>query len=122
MITRKTDLLEEYQPRLFVNIGGSQTNLGNAEEVLRLSPGLVPANQADRAGNGMIGVAMRKIIPVIHMLNVKSISNRVGIPYDSPPRKLAPARVSAWWSVFGVILFFSILLTHTRWRLEPPET
>ncbi len=54
--------------------------------------GLLPAPKPVRAGNGVIGYAMRNDIPVIHMLNVKSISNQVGIPYDSQPRKKAPSR------------------------------
>ena len=121
MIARKTELLERHQPRLFINIGGSHANLGDAHEVLRLTTGMVPATDIDLAGNGIIGVAMRNNIPVIHMLNVKSISNLVGIPWDSSPRKMAPTRVSKWWSFTGIVLFFAVVLTHRRWRLEPAE-
>jgi len=121
MTALKTKLLEMHQPRLFVNIGGSHANLGDAHEVLKLHTGLVPVTDIDLAGNGIIGVAMRGNIPVIHMLNVKSISNLVGIPYDSAPRKMAPTRVSKWWSFTGVILFFTVVLRHRRWRLEPAE-
>jgi len=121
MIALKTKLLESHEPRLFINIGGSHANLGDANEVLKLHTGLVPVTDIDLAGNGIIGIAMRKNIPVIHMLNVKSISNMVGIPYDSAPRKIAPTRVSTWWSFTGVILFFTVVLRHRRWRLEPVE-
>ena len=121
MIALKTDLLERQQSRLLVSIGGSHANLGDAHEVLRLHTGLVSPAEIDLAGNGVIGNAMRNNIPVLHMLNIKSLSNMSGIPYDSPPRKMAPARVSTWWSLIGIILFFTILLGHRRWRLEPPE-
>jgi poly-gamma-glutamate system protein len=121
LISRKMELLEEFQPRVLVSIGGSQANLGIAEEVLRLQPGLVPVSQAAQAGNGVIGAAMRDGTPVIHMLNIKSISNRVGIPYDSRPRKMGPAQVSVAWSLAGLLLFFIVLFTHKRWRLEPAE-
>lgn len=121
MIARKTELMEKYQPRLFINIGGSQANLGEGEEILRLSPGLVPISETGLAGNGVIGAAIRNKIPVIHMLNLKSISNRVGIPYDSPPRKMAPSQVSIGWSCLGLVLFFTVLFTHRRWRLEAIE-
>jgi len=121
MTALKTKLLEKHRPRLFVNIGGSHANLGDAHEVLKLHTGLVPVTDIDLAGNGIIGVAMRGNIPVIHMLNVKSISNLVGIPYDSAPRKMAPTRVSKWWSFTGVILFLTVVLRHRRWRLEPAE-
>jgi poly-gamma-glutamate system protein len=121
VISRKMELLEEFQPRVLVSIGGSQANLGSAEAVLRLQTGLVPVHQAAQAGNGVIGAAMRDGIPVIHMLNIKSISNRVGIPYDSRPRKMGPAQVGAAWSLAGLLLFFAVLFTHKRWKLERAE-
>ena len=121
MISRKVELLEEHKSRLLISIGGSQANLGDALEVLRLNPGLLSADEAELAGNGVIGAAMRNNIPVIHMLNLKAISSRVGIPYDSAPRKVAPAQVSKWWSGIGVVLFFIVLLTHRRWKLEAVE-
>ncbi len=45
MIMRKAELLEGFQAKVLINIGGSQANLGDAEEVLRLQPGLVPAER-----------------------------------------------------------------------------
>lgn len=119
MIRRKMELLEGFQPRVFINIGGSQANLGNAEEVLRLPPGLLPVSESGHAGNGVIGLAMRKDIPVIHLLNLKSLGRQVGIPYDGTLRKMAPVHVRTWWSVAGVLLFFVVLFTHRRWKLEP---
>ena len=121
IIFRKMELLERIRPGVLVSIGGSQANLGSAEEILRLQPGLVPDREADQAGNGVVGAALRQGTPVIHMLNIKSISSRVGIPYDSPPRKTGPARVSSAWSLAGLLLFFAVLFTHKRWRLEPAE-
>jgi len=50
------------------------------------------------------------------MLNIKSLGARVGIPYDSEPRKRAPADISIWWSVMGLVLVFTVVLTHRRWR------
>jgi len=122
MVARKTDLLERHQPRLLVSIGGSHANLGNDHEVLKLHTGLVPATDIGLAGNGIIGIAMRSNIPVIHMLNIRSLSNMVGIPYDSHPRKTAPAKLNKWWSGIGIIIFFTIVLRHRRWKLEPIDT
>ncbi len=120
MIALKTELLTAHQARLFINIGGSQANLGDAEEVLRLSRGLVPSSEANRAGNGVIAHAMRNDIPVIHMLNIRSIANTAGIPYDSAPSGAAPIRVNTGWSAAGLLLFFAVLFSHRRWRLEDP--
>lgn len=121
MITRKTDLLVAHGSRLLVSIGGSQANLGDALEVLQLEPGLFTADKIEKAGNGVIGATVQRDIPVIHMLNIKSLGNMTGIPYDSPPRLAAPTRVSKWWAGIGVALFLLVVLRHKRWRLEPAE-
>lgn len=120
MIRLKSELLVAHQARLFISIGGSHANLGDAEDILRLSRGLVPASEAERAGSGVIARAMQNGIPVIHMLNIRSIANTVGIPYDSKPSGAAPIRANPWWSAAGLLLFFVALLSHRRWRLEKP--
>lgn len=121
MIKQKTELLKVFEPRVFVSIGGSQANLGDSLDVLQFPTGFIPEGEQSLAGNGVIGFAMQNNIPVIHMLNIKSISDRVGIPYDGKPRKTGPAQVSISWSLIGLVVFFIVLLTHRRWRLEPTE-
>jgi poly-gamma-glutamate system protein len=121
MVNRKTELLKEHEPRLFVSIGGSHANLGNSPDILRLHKGLVSGTDTPYAGNGIIGEALRNNIKVIHMLNIKSLSQQVGIAYDRTPRKTAPANVSKWWSGAGLVLFLAVVLSHRRWRLEMTE-
>ncbi|MEE4218837.1 MAG: hypothetical protein V2I48_14570, partial [Xanthomonadales bacterium] len=72
----------------------------------------------DQAGAGVIGFALGRGIPVLHLLNIKALAGKAGIPYDSEPRERGPLVVNAWWSLAGVLLFFTVLLTHKRWRLE----
>jgi poly-gamma-glutamate system protein len=121
MIKRKSELLEAFEPRVFISIGGSQANLGESADVLRLHTGFVSASEVSLSGNGVIGFAMQNHIPVIHMLNIKSISERVGIPYDSKPSKMGLGQAGIVWSLLGLALFIIILFTHRRWRLEPPQ-
>ncbi|MGD9021593.1 MAG: poly-gamma-glutamate system protein [Lysobacterales bacterium] len=118
MITLKSELLAGHRARVLVNVGGSHANLGDEEEILRLSRGLVPAGEKDRAGNGVIAYAMQHDIPVIHMLNIRAIANAVGIPFDATPSRVAPVRIGPWWALGGLALFFAALATHRRWRLE----
>lgn len=121
MIALKTELLERFGAAVLVNIGGSQANLGDAEEVLRLPPGLVPPGDAETAGNGVVGHAMRDDIRLIHMLNIRGIAARYGIPYDAPPRKSAPRNGGIAWPAAGLVIFFIVLFTHRRWKLGPGE-
>lgn len=122
MIAVKAALMSDRGARLLINIGGSHANLGDAETVLKLTPGLLTAKDLENAGNGVIGAAMRANIPVIHMLNLKSVSRSVGIPYDSAPREMGPASTHAGWSVAGILLFFIVLFRHKRWALETGES
>ena len=121
MVRRKTELLEAHGSRLFINIGGSQANLGDGEAVLRLNPGLVPSTEAGRAGNGVVGAALGAGIPVIHALHIEALARQAGIRHDAPPGKRAPMQVNPWWSLLGLGLFFIVLWRHRRWRLEPGE-
>ncbi|MBT8076159.1 MAG: poly-gamma-glutamate system protein, partial [Gammaproteobacteria bacterium] len=122
MIALKAGFLRNHGAQLLINIGGSHANLGDAETVLKLTPGLLAADDLDNAGNGVIGAAMDMNIRVIHMLNVKSVSHSVGIPYDSPPRESGPVRVHAGWSAAGILLFFIVLFRHKRWALATNES
>jgi poly-gamma-glutamate system protein len=118
MIFRKTDLMVQHQARLLVSIGGSQANLGDGLEILKLQPGLVQVDEKSNAGNGVIAKALQAGIPVIHMLNVKALSEFSGIPYDSRPRKVAPVKVSVGLSLAGTIIFIIVLWRHRRWKFE----
>lgn len=121
MIFRKTDLMLNHRARLLISIGGSQANLGDALEVLKLQPGLIRPGDTNDAGNGVIAMALQAGIPVIHMLNIKALSEFSGIPYDSRPRKVAPVKVNIGLSLGGIIVFFLVLWRHKRWRLESGE-
>ena len=122
MVRVKTELLAAHQARLFINIGGAQANLGDDDEILRLSRGPVPASEASRAGNGVIAYALQSGIPVIHMLDIRSIAAMTGIPYDAEPRPAAPVRANPWWSAGGFVLFLVVVFTHRRWKLEAPAS
>jgi poly-gamma-glutamate system protein len=72
--------------KAFVNIGGSWANIGTNAEVLKLRPGLLsgvfvpPAEEA-----GVLQAMAAKGIPVIHLLNVKGLCERYGLPWDPRP-------------------------------------
>ena len=77
--------------KAFVNIGGSWANMGTDAEVLKIEPGLargifVPPP----ARRGVIQAMAAAKVPVIHLLNVRGLCERYGLPWD--PRPLpAPA-------------------------------
>jgi poly-gamma-glutamate system protein len=72
--------------KVFVNIGGSWANMGTDPDVLKLEPGLargviVPPP----ARRGVIQAMAAAGVPVIHLLNVRGLCERYGLPWDPRP-------------------------------------
>jgi poly-gamma-glutamate system protein len=117
MVRIKSSLLEQHGSRLLVSIGGSQANLGDDPGVLRLGPGLHRSADGGSAGNGVIAHALQRDIAVIHLLNIRELAARTGIPLDARPDPRAPLSVRPAWALLALALCITVLLTHRRWRL-----
>jgi poly-gamma-glutamate system protein len=77
----------------FVNIGGSYAELGTSPLVLKLEPGLNKhaAIPAAKETHGVVFEMMEHHIPVVHLLHIKSIAMRYGLPWDPIPLPKAGA-------------------------------
>jgi poly-gamma-glutamate system protein len=70
----------------FVNIGGADANLGSSPLVLKVDPGLnaelalPPAEQ-----RGVLFEMAARRVPVIHLLNIRGLALRYGLPWDPVP-------------------------------------
>jgi poly-gamma-glutamate system protein len=74
--------------KAFVNVGGSYVDMGTDGEVLKLRPGfnaaadvVVPSIER----RGLIQEMALRGIPVIHLLYVKGLCDRYGLPWDPFP-------------------------------------
>jgi poly-gamma-glutamate system protein len=80
------------KPAAFINTGGSSTSLGNSPETYSLSYGLLSkipfSNHPER---GIIFRMAERGIPVIHLLNIKKIASRFGLPVDPVPLPFVPS-------------------------------
>jgi poly-gamma-glutamate system protein len=70
----------------FINIGGSHANTGTSELALALKPGLntrieIPA-KPDR---GVLFEMAANGVPCIHLLFIKGLTTRYGLPWDPVP-------------------------------------
>ena len=77
----------------FVNVGGSWANMGTDASVLVLKPGSTKVRDIpppDR--RGMIQEMARRGVPVIHLLNIKGLAARYGLPWDPSPLPRAGGR------------------------------
>ena len=71
----------------FVNIGGSQADLGVDPLVLKLEPGVnrqitLPAKEERY---GVVFAMAKRHIPVVHLLHIKGLLLKYGLPWDPTP-------------------------------------
>ncbi|HOW84642.1 MAG TPA: poly-gamma-glutamate system protein [Candidatus Aminicenantes bacterium] len=72
--------------RAFVNIGGSWANLGTDAEVLTVAPGLAGRIAIPPPPRrGVLQAMAAAGVPVIHLLNVRGLCERYGLPWDPRP-------------------------------------
>ncbi len=76
------------RPAAFVNVGGADANVGTSPTLLGLQPGLlapgdVPLSPA--AQRGVLQEMAAAGVPVIHLLNLKGLARRYGLPWDPVP-------------------------------------
>ncbi len=74
--------------KAFVNVGGSWVNMGLDPEILKLRPGFNPAAAVfvPPAGRrGLIQEMAARGVPIIHLLYVKGLADRYGLPWDPVP-------------------------------------
>ncbi len=76
-------------PAVFINIGGSDANLGTSPVILDLEPGLnVDIDLPPERQRGMVFEMAARGVPVIHLLNIRGLASRYGIPWDPVPLPL----------------------------------
>lgn len=72
--------------KAFINVGGSWANMGTDSSVLKLKPGLTDVAELPApAKRGVIQEMASRKIPVIHLLYVKGLADRYGLPWDPVP-------------------------------------
>jgi poly-gamma-glutamate system protein len=114
--------------KAFVNIGGSWANIGTNAEVLKLRPGLASGVFVPPpAERGVLQAMAAEKIPVIHLLNIKGLCERYGLPWDPRPlpgpgegKIFREAAAKSWpGAVLGVayILAMIVVMVTTRRRL-----
>lgn len=69
----------------FINIGGGWANMGESEEILRLPPGLNIIDRSAVQFKGVVWEMGRRVIPVIHLLYIKGLADKYGLPWDPQP-------------------------------------
>lgn len=85
-VERRMDLYLGGRVAAFVNIGGNTANMGTSPLVLNIRPGLIrepPMPPPDR--RGVIHEMAVRDVPVLHLLHIRGLVARHGLPWDPVP-------------------------------------
>jgi poly-gamma-glutamate system protein len=101
----------------FVNIGGSDANIGTSTTVLDVRPGLhADLEPPPESQRGVLFEMVARGIPVIHLLHIRGLALRYGLPWDPVPlpepgatriHEDEPTRTLPFWLI--TVLYFVIL-------------
>ncbi|MDR0841250.1 MAG: poly-gamma-glutamate system protein [Christensenellaceae bacterium] len=90
----------------FVNVGGNLLSLGGDDSMITLSGGIVTELPKASGSRGLIQRFIAQQVPVVHMLNMRDLCTRYGLPIDPSPipapgegglyYTVAYNRVAAW--------------------------
>ena len=70
----------------FINVGGGYANMGTDSEILKVTPGLAAFSRIPPPSRrGMIFELAARRVPVIHLLYIKGLCERYGLPWDPAP-------------------------------------
>lgn len=92
-------------PRAFVNVGGSLAALGGVSEAQVFPAGLIRTLEATRdPRRGLIARMAEDAIPVVHLLDVRHLAARYGLPFDPVPLPDVPSGAVMRPRRFGRVL------------------
>lgn len=109
--------------KAFVNIGGATPNYGNTVASITYPNGLVinGPKASDHPERGLIFEYQSRGIPIIHLLNIRDLALKEGLPIDPVP---LPALVEGGvyrqviYNKFIIILVMGIELVYLFWALK----
>lgn len=119
-VSFKVQKMIEFEPKLFISIGGSHANLGDSADAAEIPNGLLlPAGPVSfPTGDGVIAAALSSGIPTLNILNIKKLALESGIPWDPDAFIKMRYRLNPWFALPGLLVFAAVLATHKRWEWE----
>jgi poly-gamma-glutamate system protein len=109
----------------FVNVGGAWANLGTDPAILELQPGLDRVKSLpDPSRRGVLFEMAREGIPIVHLLNIKGLVVRYGLPWDPTPLPAVgegeiyhdAGRVGGWLLAIVAAYLAAILVVALLWK------
>lgn len=71
--------------RAFINVGGNDVSFGDSKIIVHADGGILTELAGIDQSTGLVQLFLQDGVPVIHLLNMKSIATRYGLPIDPVP-------------------------------------
>ena len=117
----KLEEIQSFRPKAIINVGGNQLNIGSAGHLL--PPGIITTTSIDHQDLGIVGWALDRDLPIIHLLKIRDLAVQADLPLDPIPLPLpgnSPVyyrtRVHTGWAVALLIpiCLYVLFLLNTR--------
>jgi poly-gamma-glutamate system protein len=122
-VKRRMDLFASETPigeyAAFINVGGGAAVLGDAAYARLIPPGLTERMQFESMRNGGVMAKFgREGVPVIHVLNIRSMFDQFDYPYAATPTPelgvgsfYASERYNPWTTALALLLLLGMVIT-----------
>lgn len=115
-VQRRAGIYQQHgAPKLFINIGGAQINVGDYALEQRLSPGMNQIHiKSKRAPHSMTEYFAGQSIPIIHLLHIEQIAIENKLPVDPIPLP-SPGKSAIYYSqtisdIYKLLSLFMLIL------------
>lgn len=121
-VQRRMNIFSSQRPiesyKAFVNVGGGAAVLGDAAYARLIPPGLTERMQFESMRNGGVMAQFgREGVPVVHVLNIRSMFAQFDYPYAATPSPelgtgsfYASERYNPWTTVMALILLLGMVV------------
>lgn len=69
----------------FINVGGNDVSFGDSSVIVHADGGILTRLSENDRSTGLVQLFLRDGVPVIHLLNIKSLAAQYGLPFDPAP-------------------------------------
>lgn len=84
-IRRRYALYNREEVVCFINVGGNDVSFGDSSVIVHADGGILTKLSENDRSTGLVQLFLRDGVPVIHLLNIKSLAVQYGLPFDPTP-------------------------------------
>lgn len=101
----------------FINAGGNSLSFGDGDDMVDAKNGIIRPGSTSRKGPGLIPAFLSEEVPVLHLLNMKDLVSRYGLPIDPVPLPQVGSGGVYTHLAYNIPLAVVLLLLNGAWLI-----